>query len=56
MGDVTFWVAATCGGMAVIGGYVETKVMDRCFSQTVVRKFLAVVMLFLAGKILFNSF
>lgn len=56
MGDVTFSVAAICGGMAVIGGYAGTKVMHRCFSQTAVRKFLAFVMLFLAGKILFNSF
>lgn len=55
MGDVTFSVAAICGSMAVIGGYLGTKVMHRCFSQTIVRKFLAFVMLFLAGKILFNS-
>lgn len=55
MGDVTFSVAATCGGMAVIGGYVGTKVMHRCFSQTVVRKFLAFVMLFLAIKIFYVS-
>lgn len=56
MGDVDLYVAILCGSMAVFGGYIGTKIMHRYLSQKYIRKFLAIVMLFLAGKIFFNLF